>query len=172
CRRGPRTGNDRGGADRRAWRPPGRPTPRHRCACVCAARSGRARDRTASAGAALPGRRARCPAAGPARNPFDRSGELRIDLKPLPRLGAAALAGASLSAVLGACAPLVRGGAPLGTALVATDRRSSGAQLDDQSIELRAGNRLRDQVGGRANVSVTSYNRQVLLTGEANSEAT
>ncbi len=90
----------------------------------------------------------------------------------LPRLGAAALALVSLSAVLSACAPLVLGGAAVGTALVATDRRSSGAQLDDQSIELRASNRLRDQIGGRANVAVTSYNRQVLLTGEANSEAT
>jgi osmotically-inducible protein OsmY len=95
-----------------------------------------------------------------------------MNLKPLPSLGAAALAVVSLSAVLSACAPLVLGGAAVGTALVATDRRSSGAQLDDQSIELRASNRLRDQVGGRANVSVTSYNRQVLLTGEANSEAT
>ena len=94
-----------------------------------------------------------------------------MNLRQLPRLGAATMAVISLSAVLGACAPLVLGGAAVGTALVATDRRSSGAQLDDQSIELRASNRLRDQVGGRANVSVTSYNRQVLLTGEAASEA-
>jgi osmotically-inducible protein OsmY len=90
----------------------------------------------------------------------------------LPRLGATLLAVAALSATLSACAPLVLGGAAMGTVLVATDRRSSGAQLDDQSIELRASNRLRDQLGGRANVSVSSYNRQVLLTGEANSDAT
>jgi osmotically-inducible protein OsmY len=94
-----------------------------------------------------------------------------IHLPHLPRLAATVLAVATLSAVLSACAPLVLGGAAVGTALVATDRRSSGAQLDDQSIELRAGNRLRDQLGGRANVAVTSYNRQVLLTGEANSDA-
>jgi osmotically-inducible protein OsmY len=55
--------------------------------------------------------------------------------------------------------------------MVAVDRRSSGAQLDDQGIELRAANRLRDQMGNRARVSVTSYNRHVLLTGEAASEA-
>jgi osmotically-inducible protein OsmY len=90
----------------------------------------------------------------------------------MPRFGATLLAVAALSATLSACAPLVLGGAAMGTVLVATDRRSSGAQLDDQSIELRASNRLRDRLGGRANVSVASYNRQVLLTGEANSDAT
>ncbi len=87
------------------------------------------------------------------------------------RLGALLLACAAASATLSACAPLLLGGA-VGSALVAVDRRSSGAQLDDQAIELRAGNRLTDQLGGRANVYVTSYNRQVLLTGEAASEAT
>ncbi len=95
-----------------------------------------------------------------------------MTLNHLPRLGATALAVAALSAVLSACAPLVLGGAAMGTVLVATDRRTSGAQLDDQSIELRASSRLRDQLGGRANVAVASYNRQVLLTGEANSDAT
>jgi osmotically-inducible protein OsmY len=58
------------------------------------------------------------------------------------------------------------GGALTG-AMVAADRRSSGAQLDDQGIELRATNRLRDLLGDQARVSVTSYNRRVLLTGEA-----
>lgn len=76
-----------------------------------------------------------------------------------------------LSSLLGACAPLVVGGAAVGSALVAIDRRSSGAQLDDQAIELRASNRIGEQLGERANVYVTSYNRQVLLTGEAASEA-
>jgi osmotically-inducible protein OsmY len=55
--------------------------------------------------------------------------------------------------------------------LVATDRRTSGAQLEDQGIELRAGSRLRDQFGDRARVVVTSFNRRVLLTGEVPSEA-
>jgi len=73
----------------------------------------------------------------------------------------------TLGVLLPACAPLVVGGAAMGTALVAVDRRTSGAQLDDQGIELRAANRLREQFGERANISVTSYNRQVLLTGEA-----
>ena len=72
-----------------------------------------------------------------------------------------ALLGTSLSA----CAPLVLGGAAM-SALVATDRRTSGAQLEDEGIELRAAGRIRENLGDRAHVNVTSYNRQVLLTGE------
>lgn len=82
------------------------------------------------------------------------------------RLAALCLGVVSLTSVLSACAPLVIGGAMAGGALVATDRRTSGAQLEDQGIELRSRNRLREQLGERGNVSVTSYNRQVLLTGE------
>jgi osmotically-inducible protein OsmY len=80
-------------------------------------------------------------------------------------LGAAALVGA-----LSGCAPLVVGAVGTGV-LVATDRRTSGAQLEDQGIELRAASRLRDQFGDRARVVVTSFNRRVLLTGEVPSEA-
>lgn len=76
-----------------------------------------------------------------------------------------------LAASLSACAPLVVGTAVAGGAMVVTDRRTSGAQLEDQGIELRASNRLREQLGERGNVSVTSYNRQVLLTGEVPTEA-
>ena len=71
----------------------------------------------------------------------------------------AALAG---GAVLSGCAPLAVGGA----VLVATDRRTSGAQLEDEGIEMRSANRLREALGDRAHINVTSYNRQVLLTGE------
>jgi len=75
---------------------------------------------------------------------------------------AAAVVGSSLTG----CFPLLAGGALAGGALVAIDRRTSGAQLEDEGIELRAMSRLRDTLGGRARVSATSYNRQVLLTGE------
>lgn len=89
----------------------------------------------------------------------------------LQRVAAATLVVAALAATLSACAPLVVGGAAVG-ALVVVDRRTSGAQLDDQGIELRANNRLKDELGdARARVAVTSYNRRVLLTGEAASEA-
>ena len=86
------------------------------------------------------------------------------------RLAVLSLSAATVVVTLSACAPLMIGSA-VGGALVATDRRTSGAQLEDQGIELRATNRLRDQLGERGNVSVTSYNRQVLLTGEVPTEA-
>ena len=81
------------------------------------------------------------------------------------------LAAALLAGALAGCAPLVVGGAAVGTALMATDRRSSGAQIDDQAIELRASSRLDETFGDRAHNNLTSYNRQVLMTGEVPSEA-
>jgi osmotically-inducible protein OsmY len=80
---------------------------------------------------------------------------------------AATLVAASL---LGGCA-LVAGGAMVGTALSATDRRSTGTQVEDQAIELKAISRVSDAVGDRGHVNVTSYNRTVLITGEVASEA-
>jgi osmotically-inducible protein OsmY len=74
------------------------------------------------------------------------------------------------SLVLPGCAPLLVGGAAVTSAVVATDRRTSGAQLEDQGIEFRAGSRLREEVGSRVRVNVTSYNRRVLLTGEVPNE--
>jgi len=81
-----------------------------------------------------------------------------------------ALLAALAAATLGGCAALVVGGA-VGTAMVVSDRRTSGVQLEDQSIELKAVNRIRDAVGERGHTNVTSYNRTVLLTGEVASEA-
>ena len=86
-------------------------------------------------------------------------------LRPL----AAALAASALLAGLSACAPIIVGGAMM-TGMVATDRRTSGAQLEDEGIELRASSRVRDLLGERGHVNVTSYNRQVLLTGEVRNE--
>jgi osmotically-inducible protein OsmY len=74
--------------------------------------------------------------------------------------------GLALVGALSACAPLLVGGAIVGGALVASDRRTSGAQLEDEGIELRSASRLREALGERGHVNVNSYNRQVLLTGE------
>ena len=76
------------------------------------------------------------------------------------------IAAALLASSLAACIPLVMGGAVVGGTLVASDRRTSGAQLEDEGIELRSSSRIRGTVGDRAHVNVNSYNRQVLLTGE------
>ncbi len=85
--------------------------------------------------------------------------------KQTPRFLMGGLTVLALVSALGGCAPLVVGGAVMGS-MVATDRRTSGAQLDDEGIELRAASRLREALGERGHVNVTSYNRQVLLTGE------
>jgi osmotically-inducible protein OsmY len=81
-----------------------------------------------------------------------------------PILKALVLAGAM--GVLGGCAAVVVGGVIAGTVMVASDRRTSGSQLNDEGIELRAINRLKEKFGERGNFSVTSYNGRVLLTGE------
>ncbi len=66
---------------------------------------------------------------------------------------------------LSGCFPLAAGGA-LMTGIVASDRRSSGTQLEDKNIELKAGGQIRQNIGERGHISVNSYNRQVLITGE------
>lgn len=85
------------------------------------------------------------------------------------RLG---LLAASLAALMGlsACAPLLIGGA-VSTAVSVADRRTTGTQIEDQGIELKGANRVRDTLGNRGHVNLTSYDRVVLLTGEVPSEA-
>jgi len=79
----------------------------------------------------------------------------------------ASVVGASL---LSGCAPLVVGGAVV-TGMVAVDRRTTGIQVEDQGIELKVADAVRKELGDRVNLNVTSYNRRVLLTGEARNEA-
>ena len=70
------------------------------------------------------------------------------------------------SLLLSGCIPLMVAGAAGGAALVATDRRSAGTQLDDEAIELKIANNIGAGFGDRVHVNVTSYNGLVLLTGE------
>jgi osmotically-inducible protein OsmY len=72
--------------------------------------------------------------------------------------------------VLSGCAPMIVGGAVVATGLSVLDRRTTGTQLDDESIESRGLSRLQERLGDRAHVNVVSYNRQVLLTGEVLSD--
>ena len=82
-----------------------------------------------------------------------------------------ALIGAVLSQLAG-CAAVAVGGAAVGTS-VALDRRTAGVYVSDQEIELRALTRLRETFPQKTdNISATSYNRQVLLTGQVPDEAT
>ena len=87
------------------------------------------------------------------------------------RIGALVLGAVLVGAGLSACAPLLIGGAIVSGSLLVTDRRSSGAQLDDQAIELKGANRLNETLRDRGRVSITSYNRQVLMTGDVPTDA-
>ena len=80
------------------------------------------------------------------------------------------LAAAAVMTTLSACAPLVVGGAVM-TGRVVVDRRTTGMQLEDESIELRTAQGMRQNLLDNAHVNVTSYNRQVLLTGEVSTAA-
>ena len=71
--------------------------------------------------------------------------------------------------------PLLQGCFPLAVtgvgaaALMATDRRTTGMYVEDESIEWKVLARLREDNRG-AYVNATSYNRRVLLTGQAPTE--
>jgi osmotically-inducible protein OsmY len=67
---------------------------------------------------------------------------------------------------LAACVPVLVVGAAGGAAMIATDRRSAGAQLDDETIELKVATQANTEFGDRIHFNATSYNGFVLLTGE------
>lgn len=90
----------------------------------------------------------------------------------------AILLAAGLASSLGGCVAMVAGGAAAGATISATDRRSTGAQADDQVMELRiretALNYLNAQpktANFEPKVTVVSYNRQILLLGLVTSQA-
>ncbi|MDP3420069.1 MAG: BON domain-containing protein [Thiobacillus sp.] len=81
-----------------------------------------------------------------------------------------ALVGVALSQLHG-CAAIVVGGAATG-AVAATDRRTAGVFVGDQEIELRAMSRLNEALPEKnTRIAVTSFNRQVLLTGQVPDDA-
>ncbi|AYH45297.1 BON domain-containing protein [Azoarcus sp. DN11] len=80
------------------------------------------------------------------------------------------LAAAATLPLLQGCLPLVAGGVGAG-AVMATDRRTSGAYVEDEGIEWRTSSALRDRLGDAVHINVTAFNRNVLLTGEAPTEA-
>ena len=83
------------------------------------------------------------------------------------RAACAAVAGLSLAAIiLPGCVPVIVAGAA-GATMVAVDRRSTGAQVDDQAIELKVESDAGTRWGNDIHLNVTSYNGNVLLSGEA-----
>jgi len=79
---------------------------------------------------------------------------------------AVCIAAAVAMPLLSSCVPVVVAGAAGGAALVATDRRTTGTQVDDEGVELKLGQQITAQYGDRVHVNATSYNGVVLLTGE------
>lgn len=72
---------------------------------------------------------------------------------------------------LQACFPVIAAGM-VTTALSVTDRRTTGAQVEDQGIELRADSRVRERFGSRISVGTVSFNRRALIYGQAPDAAT
>lgn len=81
---------------------------------------------------------------------------------PCIALAAVALQGCEL-AVIGAA-----GGAAYS---IVEDRRSSGVQIDDETIQLRVQSRVSERFGDKVHLTVTSFNRMALVTGEAPDES-
>lgn len=81
------------------------------------------------------------------------------------RLGAALL---TASMLVSGCAGVLVGGAAT-SAVVASDPRTTGTFVEDQSIELKALKLLSEdrELGEQTHIGVTSYNQMVLLTGQA-----
>ncbi len=92
----------------------------------------------------------------------------------LPRAARSLLLAGLIGAGLAGCAPLIIGGAMVGGGLVVTDRRTTGTQLEDESIELKAAARVRavenvktvvNELGIGGNSSVGSRSNDSLLSG-------
>ena len=70
------------------------------------------------------------------------------------------------------CEIAVLGAATGAVFSIAEDRRTSGTQLEDETIQVRAQARVSERFGSKVHVTVTSFNRVALLTGEAPDEST
>lgn len=86
---------------------------------------------------------------------------------PGPRL----LATLAALVLLPGCAQLLLSGATMGATAMYTDRRTTGTQVEDQTVEFTASSRVQEAIGNRGHVTVTSFNRVALITGEVPSEA-
>lgn len=86
-------------------------------------------------------------------------------MKPIYKITLSVL----IASQLVACVPAVVGGAAVGGSMAA-DRRTSGIYLEDENIELKGARKMNTNLGEEAHVSVTSYNRNVLITGQVPDE--
>ncbi|CAM3715538.1 BON domain-containing protein [Castellaniella denitrificans] len=92
---------------------------------------------------------------------------MTVPARTLARL----LIGLSCLSALSGCGLFVVGGAAATSAAVATDRRTAGEQVDDQTIELRVSSEMDKAFGDKARISGTSYAGRLLLVGDVPTEA-
>ena len=71
---------------------------------------------------------------------------------------------------LSSCAPIYLASATTG-GVVATSERTSGAFLEDAVIEFKGERLLEEKIGDRARFSLISFNRVLLVTGQAPSQS-
>ena len=76
----------------------------------------------------------------------------------------------ALSPVLQSCAPVLIGAGVGAGVMMADDRRTNAAILEDQTIEIKIRSRVEEKYGEQVHANITSFNRFVLLTGEAPTE--
>ena len=72
--------------------------------------------------------------------------------------------------VLQSCIPLMVGAGVGAGVMMAEDRRTNATILEDQTIEIKARNRISEKYNDQGNISVTCFNRFILLTGQAPTE--
>lgn len=89
-------------------------------------------------------------------------------MKPLVRL--VALIVLVIPLVQACVAPLLVGAGIGAGVMISEDRRTGGAMLEDQTLEVKTKNRIEEKYGEQVRINVTSYNRFILLTGEAPSD--
>jgi osmotically-inducible protein OsmY len=75
-----------------------------------------------------------------------------------------------VSPFLQACIPLIVGAGVGAGVMMAEDRRTNSTILEDQTIEVKAKNRFEEKYKDTIHASVTSFNRYVLITGQAPTE--
>jgi len=75
-----------------------------------------------------------------------------------------------LAPILQSCVPLLVGAGVGAGVMMAEDRRTSATILEDQTIEVKSRNRITEKYADKVNIGVTSFNRFILLTGQAPTE--
>lgn len=73
--------------------------------------------------------------------------------------------------LLQGCLTIAATGAAVTGAIVASDRRTTGAYIDDQAIESKASSRIGNtKWASQGHINIVSYNRYVLVAGQVPSE--